>query len=288
MDLGESRGGLPPDAIVEEIDAILSSTEAVARRLNDGDRLRVAVAPCSPFSVSSELMRASAELARALGLRLHTHLAETLDEERDCLARFGRRPVELMEDLGWVGEDVWFAHGIHLDPAEVLRLGSASTGVAHCPSSNGRLASGICPVRELIDAGAPVGLGVDGPASNEMGALLPELRQAVYFARQRSGRPDALSPAEALGLATFGGAACLGRPHLGRLQLGSPADLAVWPMADVADVPDPVDALVLGPDRRVRYLFVAGDVVVEDGRLVGLDLEQAHRELATRAGRLWA
>ncbi len=287
MDLGESRGGLPPDSIVEEIDAILSSTEAVAQRLSDGDRVRVAVAPCSPFSVSIELMRASAALARSLGLRMHTHLAETLDEERDCLARFGRRPVELMEELGWVGEDVWFAHGIHLTGEEIVRLGSASTGVAHCPSSNARLASGICPVRELIDAGAPVGLGVDGPASNEMGVLLPELRHAVYFARQRSGDPGALAPAEALSLATHGGAACLGRPHLGRLEIGAPADLAVWPMADVADVPEPVDALVLGPDRKVRHLFVGGEPVVEDGRLVGVDLEDAHRELSRRARRLW-
>lgn len=288
MDLGESRGGLPPDTIVEEIDAILASTEAVARRLNDGDRVRVAVAPCSPFSVSVELMRASAELARSLGLRLHTHLAETLEEERDCRARFGRRPVELMEELGWVGDDVWFAHGIHLSAEEIGRLGSASTGVAHCPSSNARLAAGICPVRELIDAGVAVGLGVDGPASNEMGVLLPELRQAVYFARQRSGHPDALSSAEAIELATSGGAACLGRGHLGRLELGAPADLAVWPMADVADLPDPADALVLGPDRRVRHLFVAGERVVDDGRLVRVDLEAAHRELAGRARRLWS
>ena len=194
MDLGESRGGLPPDTIVEEIDAILASTEAVARRLNDGDRVRVAVAPCSPFSVSVELMRASAELARSLGLRLHTHLAETLEEERDCRARFGRRPVELMEEFGWVGDDVWFAHGIHLSAEEITRLGSASTGVAHCPSSNARLAAGICPVRELIDAGARIGLGVDGPASNEMGVLLPELRQAVYFAAAAVGTPRCALP----------------------------------------------------------------------------------------------
>jgi len=287
MDLGESRGGLPPDTIVEEIDAILASTKAVAQRLNDGDRVRVAVAPCSPFSVSIELMRSSAELARSLGLRLHTHLAETRDEERDCLARFGRRPLELMDDLGWVGEDVWFAHGIHLSSDEIVRLGSASSGVAHCPSSNARLASGICPVRELVDAGVSVGLGVDGPASNEAGVMLPELRQAVYFARQRSGVPDALVPAEALELATSSGAACLGRPHLGRLEVGAPADVAVWPMADVADFPEPVDALVFGPDRRVRHLFVAGEPVVESGRLVRVDLEVAHRELSKRSQRLW-
>jgi cytosine/adenosine deaminase-related metal-dependent hydrolase len=287
MDLGESRGGLPPDAIVEEIDVILASTEAVAKRLDDRDRVRVSVAPCSPFSVSTELMRDSAQLARRLGLRLHTHLAETLDEERDCIARFGRRPLDLMDELGWLGHDVWFAHGIHFNSSEIARLGATATGVAHCPSSNGRLASGICPVRELIDAGVPVGLGVDGPASNETGTLLPELRAAVYFARQRSGRPDVLSAADALELATVRGSDCLGRPELGRLSAGAPADLAVWPMADVADIPDPIDALVLGPDRRVRHLFVAGEIVVEDGELTNVDLARAHLELAQRARRLW-
>lgn len=288
MDLGESHGGLPPDSIVEETDDILASSEAVANRLGDGDSIRVAVAPCSPFSVTTELMRDSALLARRLGLRLHTHLAETIDEERDCLARFGMRPFDLMEELGWVGEDVWFAHGIHFDPSEITRLGASRTGVAHCPSSNARLAAGICPVRDLIDAGAPVGLGVDGAASNEKGILLPELRQAVYFARQRRGRPDALSTHEALELATNRGATCLGRPELGRVEVGAPADLAVWGMSDVADFPDPTDALVLGPDRRVKYLFVAGEVVVEEGQLARVDLDAAHRALAARARNLWS
>ncbi len=288
MDLGESAGGLPPDSIVENIDAILASTEAVVARLHDGDRVSIAVAPCSPFSVTTDLMRESAALARRLGLRLHTHLAETLDEERDCLARFGVRPLQLMEQLGWLADDVWYAHGIHFDADEIRRVGAARTGVAHCPSSNARLAAGICPVRELLDAGAPVGLGVDGPASNEMGVLLPELRQALYFARQRAGRPDVLSPAGALALGTAGGADCLGRPDLGRLEVGAPADLAVWPVADLADIPDPVDGLVLGPDRRVRHLLVGGDVVARDGSLCGIDLDRAHADLATRAGALWS
>jgi len=156
MDLGESAGGLPPDSIVESIDAILASTEAVAGRLHDGERVTVAVAPCSPFSVSTDLMRESADMARRLGLRLHTHLAETVDEQRDCIARFGRRPLELMEEVGWIGGDVWFAHGIHLDQAEIRRIGTSGTGVAHCPSSNARLGAGICPVRDLLDAGAKV------------------------------------------------------------------------------------------------------------------------------------
>jgi cytosine/adenosine deaminase-related metal-dependent hydrolase len=288
MDLGESDGGLPPDSIVESIDTILSSTESVAARLHDAEQVSVAVAPCSPFSVSTDLMRESAALARRLGLRLHTHLAETVEEERDCMARFGRRPLELVEELGWLGEDVWFAHGIHLDASEVRRVGLAGTGVAHCPSSNARLAAGICPVRDLLEAGAPVGLGVDGPASNEMGVLLPELRQAVYFARQRSGRPDALSASEALELATLRGAACLGREDIGRLEPGARADLAVWPAEDIADIPNPVDGLVLGPDRRVRHLLVGGEAVVLDGALAGVDLSEAHAELARRARTLWA
>ena len=287
MDLGESAGGLPPDSIVETIDAILGSTEAVAGRLHDGDRVSVAVAPCSPFSVSTDLMRESAALARRLGLRLHTHLAETLAEERDCLARFGKRPLDLVEELGWLADDVWFAHGIHFDATEVRRVGGSKAGVAHCPSSNGRLGSGICPVRDLLDAGANVGLGVDGPASNEMGVLLPELRQAVYFARQRAGRADALTPAEALELATAGGAACLGRADLGRVALGAPADLAVWPAEDISDLPEPVDGLVLGPDRRARHLLVGGEQVVRDGSVLGVDLERAHVELTARSRELW-
>jgi cytosine/adenosine deaminase-related metal-dependent hydrolase len=287
MDLGESAGGLPPDDIVEDVEVILASTEAVAARLHDGSRVSVVVAPCSPFSTSKELMVESADLARRLGLRLHTHLAETLDEERDSLARFGCRPLDYVEGLGWLGPDVWFAHAIHLDPSEVARLGAAGAGVAHCPSSNGRLGSGICPVRQLVDAGAPVGLGVDGAASNEAGVLQPEMRQALYLARLRDGHASAFSPAEALGLATSGGARCLGRGELGRLEPGSPADIAIWPGDDLGDVPDPIAGLVLGPDRRVRHLLVGGELVVSDGELVGLELAAARGELARRARRLW-
>ncbi len=287
MDLGESRGGLPPDSIVEETGAILASTEAVAARLHDGDGVFVVVAPCSPFSVTPELMRESAALARRLGLRLHTHLAETLDEERDCVARYGRRPLDVVEDLGWLGPDVWFAHGIHLNEAEVRRVGAARAGVAHCPSSNGRLGSGICPVTDLMGSGAAVGLGVDGPASNEAGTLLPEVRQALYLARLRAGRAGALSPQQALSLGTEGGAACLGRPELGHLRAGSPADLVVWPAEDLADVPEPLAGLVLGPDRRARHVMVGGRLVVEEGQVVGVDLRAARADLARRARRLW-
>lgn len=287
IDLGESAGGLPPDDLVEEVDDILASTEAVVARLHDGDRVHVVVAPCSPFSTSERLMRESAELARRLGLRLHTHLAETVEEEADCLARFGCRPLDYIERLGWLGPDVWFAHGIHFDESEVVRVGAAGSGVAHCPSSNGRLGSGICPVRLLVQAGAPVGLGVDGPASNEVGVLQGEMRQSLYFARLRDGDAGALTPADALDLATVGGARCLGRDDLGRLEPGAPADLAIWPGDDLGDVPDAVAALVLGPDRRVRHLLVRGEQVVSDGQLTGLDLAAARRELARRSRRLW-
>lgn len=287
MDLGESAGGLPPDDIVQDVETILASTEAVAARLHDGEYVNVVVAPCSPFSTSERLMTESAALARRLGLRLHTHLAETVEEERDCLERFGCRPLEYVERLGWLGPDVWFAHAIHLDAAEAVRVGAAGTGVAHCPSSNGRLGSGICPVRQLVAAGAPVGLGVDGAASNEAGVLQGELRQALYFARLRDGQASAFSPADALELGTAGGARCLGRPELGRLEPGAPADLAIWPGEDLADVPDAIAGLVLGPDRRVRHLLVGGEVVVSHGELLGVDLRAAHEELARRARRLW-
>ncbi|MGH3342996.1 MAG: amidohydrolase family protein, partial [Carbonactinosporaceae bacterium] len=215
MDLGKSAGGLPPDHLVEEVDEILASTERVAARLHDGVLVDVAVAPCSPFSVTPDLMRESAALARRLGLRLHTHLAETRDEQEHCLQRFGCRPLELMERLGWLGPDVWYAHGVHFTPAEIAAVGAVGAGVAHCPSSNGRLGSGQCRVVDLERAGAAVGLGADGAASNEVGALFPEMRQALYLARLRAGRPGAFLPRDALRLATEGGARCLGRPDLG-------------------------------------------------------------------------
>ena len=288
MDLGQSSGGLPPDDVVEGTDAILESTEAVTARLHDGELVSVVVAPCSPFSVTRELMKQSADQARRLGLRMHTHLAETIAEERDCLARFGARPLDVVDELGWLGSDVWYAHGVHLNASEVLRVAAAGTGVAHCPSSNARLASGFCPVRDLLDAGAPVGLGVDGVASNESGDLWPEMKQALFLARLRSGQPGALTPAEALELATNGGARCLGRPDLGRLEVGAPADIAVWPADDLADIADAVAGLVLGPSRQVRHLFVGGEPIVTDGSLVGLDIRAAHRELGRRARSLWA
>jgi len=287
MDLGESLGGLPPDHVVEDRDAILASTESVIARHHDGEMVHVTVAPCSPFSVTPELMVESAELARRHGLRLHTHLCETVEEQEHCLERFGRRPVEMLDEWGWVGDDVWLAHGIHIDDGEMARLGTAGTGVAHCPSSNARVAAGMCRVTDLRAAGCPVGLGVDGVASNEVGGLFGELRQALYTARLRELRPDALMPADVVEMGTRGGARCLGLDDLGSVQVGMRADLAVWPGDDLGDIADALTALVLGPDRRVRHLFVEGRAVVADGLLLGTDLAEAHRGLAGRARRLW-
>ena len=287
MDLGESRGGLPPDHVVEDRDAILASTESVIARHHDGEMVHVTVAPCSPFSVTSGLMVESAELARRHGLRLHTHLCETVEEQQHCLERFGRRPVEMLDEWGWVGDDVWLAHGIHIDDDEMARLGSAGTGVAHCPSSNARVAAGMCRVTDLRAAGCPVGLGVDGVASNEVGGLFAEMRQALYTARLRELRPDALMPADVLEMGTLGGARCLGMDDVGSLEVGMRADLAVWPGDDIADIADALTALVLGPDRRVRHLFVDGRTVVVDGEVAGTDLAAAHRDLAARSRRLW-
>ena len=287
MDLGESLGGLPPDHVVEDRDAILASTESVIARHHDGEMVHVTVAPCSPFSVTPGLMVESAELARRHGLRLHTHLCETVEEQEHCLERFGRRPVEMLDEWGWVGDDVWLAHGIHIDDGEMARLGTAGTGVAHCPSSNARVAAGMCRVTDLRAAGCPVGLGVDGVASNEVGGLFGELRQALYTARLRELRPDALMPADVVEMGTRGGARCLGLDDLGSVQVGMRADLAVWPGDDLGDIADALTALVLGPDRRVRHLFVEGRAVVADGLLLGTDLAEAHRGLAGRARRLW-
>jgi len=287
MDLGTSDGGLPPDHVVESLDDILASTERVVDRWHDGERIVVTVAPCSPFSVTQRLMVESAELARRHGLRLHTHLAETREEEADCLARFGARPLAVLDDWGWVADDVWYAHGVHFDDAEIARLAQSGAGVAHCPSSNARLAAGFCRTRDLRAAGVPVGLGVDGVASNEQGTLVTELRQALFSARQGTRDPAALTSHDALDMATAGGAACLGRDDVGRLEPGARADVVVWPGDDIGDIPDAIDGLVMGPDRRARHVLVGGEPVVTDGELLGLDLSAARRDLATRSRRLW-
>ncbi|MEJ3654635.1 8-oxoguanine deaminase [Actinomycetes bacterium KLBMP 9759] len=283
MDLGQRDGGLPPDHVVEDRDAILTASEAAIDRWHDpspGSMLQVALAPCSPFSVTGGLMRESAELARRRGVRLHTHLAETLDEEEFCRERFGCTPLDYVESLGWTGADVWFAHAIHLDDSAVKKIGDTSTGVAHCPSSNARLGAGIARTRDLRDAGARVGLGVDGAASNEAGSLLEEARHAVLFARLVGG-PTALSVRDGLELATMGGATVLGRQdEIGSIEPGKLADLALWRIDGLghADVADPVAALLLGSPPPLERLIVDGRTVVERDRLVTVDTDAIARE----------
>jgi cytosine/adenosine deaminase-related metal-dependent hydrolase len=291
MSLGESQGGLPPDSVVEDEDAILAHTEAMIERFHDpstGAMCRVVVAPCSPFSVTPELMRESASLARRHGVRLHTHLAETLDEERFCLEKFGRRPYELMEDLGWTGDDVWFAHGIHLSDREVGRMASTKTGVAHCPSSNMRLGAGICRVEDLVRAGARVGLGVDGAASNESSHIAGEAHQAMLLARARRASALALDARTALRLATSGGASCLGREDCGSLEVGKCADIACFRIDDLihAGMADPLAGLALAPPARAETVVVNGKVVVRGGRLLTGDEQEIARDIAAESKRL--
>ncbi|GAC1546602.1 MAG: 8-oxoguanine deaminase [Candidatus Velthaea sp.] len=279
MSIGQSRGGLPPDSVVEDEDEVLADSERLIDAYHDPARYamtRIVLAPCSPFSVSARLMRETIELARRHGVHAHTHLAETRDEEHYCIERFGRRPVELAEDLGWVGGDVWHAHMVHPSPAEIARLGRTRTGVAHCATSNMRLGSGIAPLRALVDAGARVGLGVDGSASNDGSHLLAEARQAMLLARVREA-PGAFTAREILHVATRGGAAVLGREDIGVLAPGMAADfigvrIDTLPMAGAA-VHDPLAAIVFTQPGNVALNVVAGRVVVEDGRLAGVDIE---------------
>ncbi|WP_017976257.1 8-oxoguanine deaminase [Actinopolyspora halophila] len=296
MDRGQSAGGLPPDSAVEDTESALEGTAVAVERFHDpgfDSRLRVAVGPCSPFSVSTELMTRSAELAREHGVRLHTHLAETTDELDRCAAEFGCDPVEYAERVGWLGEDVWLAHGVHLSERAVRRLGETGTGVAHCPSSNGRLGAGTAPIRPLLDAHAPVGLGIDGVASNESGRLGDELRQALLLGRAEYG-PDALSVRDALWMGTRGGARCLGREsELGSLEPGKLADVALWDLNGLghAGIGDPVAALALGPLPPLRGLWRGGETLVEDSRLareserdLTAELRRACARLGTRRG----
>jgi cytosine/adenosine deaminase-related metal-dependent hydrolase len=271
MSVGESKGGLPPDSVVEDEEAILADTIRVIDRFHDpreGAMLRVAVAPCSPFSVSTDLMREAALLARDKGVMLHTHLAEDADDVAFSLERFGCRPGQYAQDLGWTGPDVWHAHCVQLDPAEIDLFARTGTGVAHCPCSNCRLGSGIAPVRAMLDAGVLLGLGVDGSASSDSGHLLNEARQALLLQRVHLGA-DRFDPREALYLATRGGAQVLGRADVGSLEVGKRADFAVWDMADVASTGawDKVAGLILAPPGGARDVFVEGRAVVRGGEL---------------------
>jgi cytosine/adenosine deaminase-related metal-dependent hydrolase len=282
MDLGESQGGLPPDSLVEDVDTILAETERLARAYPG----RIAAAPCSPFSVTKELMEQSAALARKLGLGLHTHLSETVEEDAYCNELHGCTPVEYIESLGWLAEDVWCAHCVQLTPKDVGRFAASGTGVAHCPTSNLRLGAGVAPVRDLLDANVRVGLGVDGTASNERGDLLFEVKQALLVARGRGG-PHAMTVREALRIGTRGGAAVLRRDDIGSLEPGNRADLAVWRTdgLELAGAADPVAGLVLSAPHRVDRLYVGGDEVVREGRLVRADEGEIARTQRAQAGR---
>ncbi|WP_280271927.1 8-oxoguanine deaminase [Nocardia wallacei] len=283
MDRGQSDGGLPPDEVVEQTDEILTATVETIDRYHDpsfDSMLRVAVAPCSPFSVSETLLRESAALARDKGVRLHTHLAETLDEEQYCREHMGCTPVEYMEKIGWLGDDVWFAHAVHLHDKDIQRFADTGSGSAHCPSSNARLGAGIARVSDLLAAGAPVGLGVDGAASSELTSMAGEMRQALLFQRAMHG-PQALTARQALWMATLGGARNLGRHReIGSLEPGKLADLAVWRVDGFrAALGDPVCALVFGPTPPLARLLVGGRTVVEDD-----ELRTVSQDAVARAG----
>ncbi|GGZ98073.1 8-oxoguanine deaminase [Streptomyces echinoruber] len=297
MDRGEKDGGLPPDFAVESLEGALAATEATIDAHHDasfGAMTQVAVAPCSPFSVSTELLREGAELARRKGVRLHTHGSETVEEEKFCRELFGMGPTAYFESTGWLGEDVWMAHCVHMTDDDIAAFARTGTGVAHCPSSNARLAAGIARVPDLLAVGVPVGLGVDGTASNESGELHTELRNALLINRLGPHREAALGARQVLRLGTHGGAQVLGRAReIGSLEPGKLADLVLWRMDTLAhsSIADPVAALVLGAPAPVTASFVNGRQIVEDGRLLSADedaIARSTREQARRLARIAA
>jgi cytosine/adenosine deaminase-related metal-dependent hydrolase len=291
MSLGESDGGLPPDDVVQTTDEILRDSQRLIERYHDpepGSMCQISLAPCSPFSVSADLLEQTALLAREYGVRLHTHLAETLDEERFCIEAVGMRPLAYMESLGWLGPDVWYAHGIHFSDEEISLLAQTRTGVAHCPTSNEKLCSGRAPVERLLQAGVPVGLAVDGSASNDCSNMPAEIRTAYLLHRLAMGN-QAPTPVDILELATGGGARLIGRPDLGSIEEGKAADMFLvnadtleWVGADL----DPASApATIGLYRPVDYTIVAGKIVVKDGRLVNIEetaVARKSRELSRR------
>jgi cytosine/adenosine deaminase-related metal-dependent hydrolase len=288
MSLGKSKGGLPPDSVVESEEEILADCARVVERYHDPapySMCRIAIAPCSPFSVTPDLMRQSAAFARERGVTLHTHVAETLDEEEFCLRKFGVRPVELMRQLDWLGPEVWWAHCVYLNEEEIATMARTRTGVAHCPNSNMRLGSGIAPIRAMVDAGVKVGLAVDGSASNDSGHMLAEARQAMLLQRVKLGA-SAMSAEEAMWLGTRGGAAVLGRDDVGVLAEGMAADLIgvrLDRLATAGAQSDPLAALLFCTPPNVDLSIIDGQVVVEGGKLQGLDLPATivrHNELA--------
>jgi len=292
MSVGQSQGGLPPDEWVEDEEAILADCDRAVSAYHDpapGAMTQVVIAPCSPFTVSPDLMRQSAALARSRGVRLHTHLAETLDEERYCQELFGMRPVDFAESVDWLGEEVWFAHAVHVSDRDVELMAATRTGAAHCPTSNMRLASGTAPLVRFLRAGTPVGLGVDGSASNDASHMMAEARQALLVARlaraQERSETPMLTARAALRVATRGGAEVLGRTDLGSLQPGKAADVACFRTDGIAmaGAHDPVAALILSGPHQVERLIVGGEDVVVGGHLVGVELAshlKRHRSLA--------
>jgi cytosine/adenosine deaminase-related metal-dependent hydrolase len=293
MDRGESDGGLPPDFAVETLEDALAATEATVDQHHDasfGAMTQIAVAPCSPFSVSTELMRQGAELARRKGVRLHTHGSETVEEEKFCHELFGRGPTDYFESTGWLGADVWMAHCVHMNDSDIAAFARTGTGVAHCPSSNARLAAGIARVPDMLKAGVPVGLGVDGTASNESGELHTELRNALLINRLNTEhRERALNARQALRLGTYGGAQVLGRAQeIGSLEAGKLADLVMWKVDGLghSTIADPVTALVLGAAAPVTLSLVGGRAVVEDNHLTTVDEDAIARDARAEAQRL--
>ena len=292
MSVGESKGGLPPDRVVEEEDAILADSQRVIETYHDNSRysmLRIGLAPCSPFSVSQDLMRASAELARNYpGVRLHTHLAETRPDVDYSLEMFGLKPGDYAEDVGWIGKDVWHAHCVHLTDESLDKFGHTGTGVAHCPGSNARLASGIARVREMLNRNVPVGLGVDGSASNDSGHLLNEARMALLMQRALTQDPGVIDARQTLEIATLGGARVLGRDDIGALKPGMAADFVAFDMHQLAfagALHDPVAALLFCTSVNVNYSVINGKVVVRDGHLTTVDmgvLIEQHNDIARK------
>jgi cytosine/adenosine deaminase-related metal-dependent hydrolase len=292
MDLGRSAGGLPPDFAVEALDDALAATAEAIDRWHDPAEdamVRVAVAPCSPFSVSTDLLREAALLARDKGVRLHTHGSETVEEEAFCRQKFGMGPTDYLQSTGWLGDDVWMAHCVHMSDSDIAKFAASGTGVAHCPSSNARLAAGIARVPDMLAAGVPVGLGVDGTASNESGELGTELRNALLINRLGAHREKALTVRQALRLGTMGGARVIGREReIGSIEPGKLADLALWRLDGFrhASIADPVAALVLGAAAPLTLLLVNGRAVVSDGHLTTVDEAAVAHATRTQARRL--
>lgn len=290
MDLSRKDGGLPPDSVVQSADAILADTERALRRWHDpseGGLLQIAVAPCSPFSVSRGLMRDSAELAQRFQAPLHTHLAETLDEDRYCAEKFGCRPIDYLEQAGWLRPRTWLAHGVHFTAEDCARLGRHQVGVCHCPTSNAVLASGFCPTRELERAGAPLGLGVDGSASNDSSNMMEAARHALMLNRLRYQSAAAITHLDVLRWATEGSARCLGRSDIGAIAVGKQADLALFTLDDTrfSGAHDPIAALVLCGAHRADRVMVGGRWLVADGAPIGVDLARLRAEHAAAARR---